>query len=174
MPYAISLPVLYITSQIAVVGHSVSPASKSSQLAYSLVHDCFVQPFPVFLPMQPYNNNEPSLPSVMSRDPEAETLTSQTTSTAPTSTAPPRLPIAASMASINASDVGRQPLAASNTLPVLTMKEGRRGRVLPSSATWTSSMGDLAMLSDTDEVQDRRKFIQEYNRLAKKVYNISV
>ncbi|WDK12302.1 RhoGAP domain-containing protein [Colletotrichum graminicola] len=119
--------------------------------------------------MQPYNNNEPSLPSDMSRDPEAGTLTSQATSTAPTSTVPPRLPIAASMASINASDVGRRPLTASNTLPGLTIKEGHRGRLLPSSATWASSIRDLAMFSDTDDVQDRLRFVQEYNRLAKKV-----
>ncbi|KAK1981734.1 hypothetical protein LZ30DRAFT_555879, partial [Colletotrichum cereale] len=65
-------------------------------------------------------------------------------------------------------------LAASNTLPALANKERRRGRVLPSSATWTSSIGDLAMLSDTDEIQDRRMFIHEYNRLAKKVSNSSV
>ncbi|KAK6211627.1 putative RhoGAP domain-containing protein [Colletotrichum tabaci] len=29
-------------------------------------------------------------------------------------------------------------------------------------------MGDLAIFPDTDEVRDRPKFVQEYNRLAKK------
>jgi hypothetical protein len=38
-----------------------------------------------------------------------------------------------------------------------------------SSATWTSSSGDLAGLSDTDDVQDRHEFVREYNRLAQKV-----
>lgn len=38
-----------------------------------------------------------------------------------------------------------------------------------SSATWTSSSGDLAGLSDTDNIQARDEFVQEYNRLARKV-----
>ncbi|KAH6675337.1 GTPase-activator protein for rho-like GTPases-like protein, partial [Plectosphaerella plurivora] len=37
-----------------------------------------------------------------------------------------------------------------------------------SSATWTSSSGDLASFSDTDEIEDRTRFVLEYNRLAKK------
>ncbi|KAK0626702.1 hypothetical protein B0T14DRAFT_562589 [Immersiella caudata] len=41
-------------------------------------------------------------------------------------------------------------------------------RANKSSATWTSSSGDLAGLSDSDEVQDRPEFVQEYNRLARK------
>ncbi|KAK1718568.1 hypothetical protein BDP67DRAFT_368779, partial [Colletotrichum lupini] len=60
-------------------------------------------------------------------------------------------------------------LATSGTLPALVTGDGRRSRALPSSATWTSSVGDLALLSDTDEIQDRRIFVQDYNRLAKKV-----
>ena len=38
-----------------------------------------------------------------------------------------------------------------------------------SSATWTSSSGDLGNQSDTDDIQDRIHFIEEYNRLAHKV-----
>jgi hypothetical protein len=38
-----------------------------------------------------------------------------------------------------------------------------------SSDTWTSSSGDLGILSDTDDIDDRADFIQEYNRLAQKV-----
>ncbi|KAI7770238.1 hypothetical protein LZL87_002609 [Fusarium oxysporum] len=37
-----------------------------------------------------------------------------------------------------------------------------------TSRTWTSS-GDHNILSDTDELDDRAAFVQEYNRLAKKV-----
>ncbi|KAI9149593.1 putative Rho-GTPase-activating protein 6 [Paramyrothecium foliicola] len=42
------------------------------------------------------------------------------------------------------------------------------GPHLRSSRTWTTSSGDLGLLSDTDEVEDRAIFVQEYNRLAKK------
>lgn len=38
---------------------------------------------------------------------------------------------------------------------------------LQSSATWTSNSGDL--MSDTDEIANRDDFVEEYNRLAKKV-----
>lgn len=37
------------------------------------------------------------------------------------------------------------------------------------SRTWTTSSGDLGLMSDTDEVEDRTVFVQEYNRLAKNV-----
>ncbi|PHH74830.1 hypothetical protein CDD80_2817 [Ophiocordyceps camponoti-rufipedis] len=37
-----------------------------------------------------------------------------------------------------------------------------------SSGTWTTSSGELGLLSDTDEVEDRAIFVHEYNRLAKK------
>lgn len=37
-----------------------------------------------------------------------------------------------------------------------------------TSRTWTSS-GDHNILSDTDELGDRATFVQEYNRLARKV-----
>lgn len=42
------------------------------------------------------------------------------------------------------------------------------GRPLFSSHTWTSTSGDLGLLKDADEVEDRAIFVQEYNRLAKK------
>lgn len=38
-----------------------------------------------------------------------------------------------------------------------------------SSGTWTTSSGELGLLSDTDEVKDRTVFVHEYNRLARKV-----
>lgn len=38
-----------------------------------------------------------------------------------------------------------------------------------SSCTWTSTSGDLGLLNDADEVEDRSVFVLEYNRLAKKV-----
>ena len=38
---------------------------------------------------------------------------------------------------------------------------------LQSSATWTSNSGDL--ISDNDEIVNRDHFVEEYNRLAKKV-----
>ncbi|KAG7083386.1 RhoGAP domain-containing protein [Colletotrichum scovillei] len=114
--------------------------------------------------MQPYDNDQ-SLSSGLSRDIETGTIESQTVSTAPTSTAPLQLPIATSMLPSRADP---QPLATSGTLPALVTGDGRRSRALPSSATWTSSVGDLALVSDTDEIQDRRIFVQDYNRLAKK------
>jgi len=42
-----------------------------------------------------------------------------------------------------------------------------------SSATWTCSSGDPVTLSDTDDIQDRPEFVQEYNRLASKVRALS-
>lgn len=44
-----------------------------------------------------------------------------------------------------------------------------RGTIGRSSRTWTASSGDLGLLSDTDETEDRAVFVIEYNRLAKKV-----
>ncbi|KAH6640852.1 hypothetical protein F5144DRAFT_484371 [Chaetomium tenue] len=41
-------------------------------------------------------------------------------------------------------------------------------RANPSSATWTSSSGDLANLSDADDLEIRDEFVQEYNRVARK------
>ena len=38
-----------------------------------------------------------------------------------------------------------------------------------SSGTWTTSSGELGLLSNADEIEDRDVFVQEYNRLAKKV-----
>lgn len=46
--------------------------------------------------------------------------------------------------------------------------EGRSRRAMRTSNTWTSSSGDV--LSDQDDVDDRTVFVQEYNRLARKVY----
>ncbi|KAG5923473.1 hypothetical protein E4U42_004950 [Claviceps africana] len=43
---------------------------------------------------------------------------------------------------------------------------GSRAR---SSGTWTTSSGELGLLNNADEVEDRDVFVQEYNRLAKKV-----
>jgi len=45
--------------------------------------------------------------------------------------------------------------------------DSKRRRGIQSSNTWTTSSGDI--LSDQDEVEDRGFFIQEYNRLARKV-----
>lgn len=45
--------------------------------------------------------------------------------------------------------------------------EGRNRRGFGTSNTWTSSSGE--MLSEQDEIDDRMTFVQEYNRLAKKV-----
>ncbi|KAM5344728.1 hypothetical protein ACJ41O_010590 [Fusarium nematophilum] len=42
-----------------------------------------------------------------------------------------------------------------------------QGPAMHTSKTWTSS-GDHGVLSDTDELEDRAAFVQEYNRLAKK------
>jgi hypothetical protein len=44
---------------------------------------------------------------------------------------------------------------------------GRSRRAVRTSNTWTSSDGGV--LSDQDEVDDRTVFVQEFNRLARKV-----
>jgi hypothetical protein len=43
---------------------------------------------------------------------------------------------------------------------------GRRRDAIRSSRTWTSSSGDVPTY---DDIEDRRAFVNEYNRLAKKV-----
>lgn len=54
--------------------------------------------------------------------------------------------------------------------PSSELADGRRAGEGGSSATWTSSSGEgLGGYSDLDEVQDRFHFVDEYNRLAKKV-----
>lgn len=116
--------------------------------------------------MQSYHH-DPSLSSATSRDLETGTLASQNPSTVPTSTLPPRLPM---MSFVEHSNRNPQTLANSNTLPAMFNRDDRKSRALPSSATWTSSSGDLAIVSDTDEIQDRQIFVREYNRLAKKVH----
>ncbi|TWU74872.1 hypothetical protein ED733_002815 [Metarhizium rileyi] len=42
------------------------------------------------------------------------------------------------------------------------------GSRVRSSGTWTTSSGEIGLLSNADEVDDRDVFVQEYNRLAKK------
>ncbi|KAL2135074.1 hypothetical protein VTI74DRAFT_9890 [Chaetomium olivicolor] len=44
----------------------------------------------------------------------------------------------------------------------------RDRRANTSSATWTSSSGDLADLSENDDLEHRDEFVQEYNRVARK------
>lgn len=46
------------------------------------------------------------------------------------------------------------------------------GSRVRSSGTWTTSSGELGLLSNADEVDDRDVFVQEYNRLAKKVSSL--
>ncbi|KAL8371805.1 hypothetical protein RB595_001550 [Gaeumannomyces hyphopodioides] len=55
--------------------------------------------------------------------------------------------------------------AALQTAPASSSSSRRRER---SSNTWTSSSADMALLSDTDDVDDRTCFVEEYNRLASK------
>lgn len=43
------------------------------------------------------------------------------------------------------------------------------GAQMHSSCTWTTSSGELGIMSDTDEHDDGTVFVQEYNRLASKV-----
>lgn len=50
------------------------------------------------------------------------------------------------------------------SLPVTKTSSG-----VQSSATWTSNSGDLGAMSDTDDIGNREGFVEEYNRLAKKV-----
>lgn len=38
-----------------------------------------------------------------------------------------------------------------------------------TSGTWTTSSGEIGLLSDADEVEDRAVFVHEYNRMARKV-----
>lgn len=44
-----------------------------------------------------------------------------------------------------------------------------QGLHVHSSRTWTTSSGELGLLSDTDEIDDRDAFIVKYNALATKV-----
>lgn len=43
-----------------------------------------------------------------------------------------------------------------------------------SSANWTTSSGDVGVSSDSEKREDRAHFVDEYNRLAKKVRWFSV
>lgn len=109
----------------------------------------------------------PSRSSALVKDPDSVTIASRMASTDPTSLLLPSMTASPSRASLTA---GQPLIPTSNTAPTLAAsRDGRRSRALPSSATWTSSSGDLAMFSDTDEIEDRTRFVLEYNRLAKKV-----
>ncbi|KAM3551106.1 hypothetical protein ARSEF4850_008038 [Beauveria asiatica] len=63
-----------------------------------------------------------------------------------------------------------RPLPSSSTFHSLLLND----RPLFSSHTWTSTSGDIGLLRDADEVEDRAVFVQEYNRLAKKVRSSTV
>lgn len=104
--------------------------------------------------------------TVRFRDADSATIASQMASTSPTSLP---LPLGTDRSS-NASFANQQFIVNSNTAPTLAGSHiSRRHGAFRSSATWTSSSGDLAMFSDTDEIEDRTRFVLEYNRLAKKV-----
>lgn len=45
------------------------------------------------------------------------------------------------------------------------------GAHFESSNNWTMSGGELGLVSDTDEIEDRALWVEEYNRLAKKVWD---
>lgn len=69
---------------------------------------------------------------------------------------PHRLPVSASSAS----------LLLPHSASCQSFGNGSRAR---SSGTWTTSSGELGLLNNADEVEDRDVFVHEYNRLAKKV-----
>lgn len=48
----------------------------------------------------------------------------------------------------------------------------RDGAPMRGSRTWTTSSGELGLVNDSDEPEDRVAFVQEYNRLAKKVCHL--
>lgn len=57
----------------------------------------------------------------------------------------------------------------SSSLARLSLPAIKTSSGVQSSATWTSTTGDLGGLSDTDKISDRETFVEEYNRIAKKV-----
>jgi hypothetical protein len=61
---------------------------------------------------------------------------------------------------------GRLPLSTADGHLAIPTHERRANA---TSATWTSSSGDLADFSDTDDLEVRDEFVQEYNRVARKV-----
>jgi hypothetical protein len=63
-------------------------------------------------------------------------------------------------------------LVISQTTPNLAAPQGRGAGVYHSSATWTSSSGDINLVSEVEEIDDRERFVDEYNRLAKKVFGL--
>ncbi|KAH8664167.1 hypothetical protein BX600DRAFT_540681 [Xylariales sp. PMI_506] len=54
------------------------------------------------------------------------------------------------------------------SMPTDRQVEGIQHRGQRGSSTWTSSSGDIDLIYDSDESDDRIVFIDEYNRLAKK------
>ncbi len=63
-------------------------------------------------------------------------------------------------------------LPASSTVQYLQQNDSCADRAhsdMHSSRTWASTSGDVGLLNDADEVEDRNVFVLEYNRLAKKV-----
>lgn len=59
--------------------------------------------------------------------------------------------------------------SAYSSLARLSLPVNKTSSGVQSSATWTSTSGDLGGLSDTDEIRERDDFVEEYNRIAKKV-----
>ncbi|KAH7318127.1 hypothetical protein B0I35DRAFT_409065 [Stachybotrys elegans] len=81
-------------------------------------------------------------------------------------------PPTAQSAALGGPRLPTEPSASSHSLTyphnaALRRMNARRSQ-LPTSQTWTTSSGDLALLNDEDEINDRSTFIHEYNRLAKK------
>lgn len=65
-------------------------------------------------------------------------------------------------------DLQARPSAAVS-LARLSLPAHKSSSGVRSSATWTSTSGDLGGLSDTDEIGDRQELVEEYNRLSQKV-----
>jgi hypothetical protein len=63
----------------------------------------------------------------------------------------------------------QDPLGGSQTAGNLGTSQDRDSAVYRSSTTWTSSSGDFGVNCEDEEVEDRRFFVDEYNKLAKKV-----
>lgn len=63
----------------------------------------------------------------------------------------------------------QDPLGGSQTAGNFTTFQDRDQSAYRSSTTWTSSSGDFDINSEDEEVEDRSFFVDEYNKLAKKV-----
>ncbi|KAJ4389426.1 hypothetical protein N0V93_006894 [Gnomoniopsis smithogilvyi] len=68
---------------------------------------------------------------------------------------------------VNTPDLQPGP-SASSSLAHLSLPAQKTSSGVQSSATWTSTSGDLGGLSDTDDIRERNDFVEEYNRIAKK------